>query len=498
MNFVFFFPDEMSAPTVSCDGNQAIKIPNFDRLANEGVKFENCIVQNPVCSPSRCSLMTGWYVHNMGHRSLWHLLRPHEPSLFRYLKNSGYDIKWFGKNDLYSQEYLNEICDDIDEKRNGYQTNPQRKYRIVHGGINSNPYNFENPEYYSFLYEPVKEEHEAGALLEENIVRAIDFLHSWKEGDKPFMLFLPIIMPHPPYNALKQFQDMYDPNQLKTNLVMPEETFGKPSYIELIRKIRRLDQLNPDFFAKIYATYLGMNSYVDFLLGELMNTLEESKLDKNTTLIVSSDHGDWAGNYGLVEKWPNAMDDDLVKVPLLIKAPNKKARGHIVNEQVELFDIMPTILELAGIKAEHTHFAQSLIPQLEGKAGNSDRVVFAEGGYDSHDIRCFEYHPRRNGLLEKTNIYYPKIIQQKDYPESVCRTTMMRTLTHKLIIRTSGENEFYDLVNDPKELTNVYNNSKYFEIIRKMEFQMLNWYVKTSDVVPLDDDNRGFGNNSNF
>jgi arylsulfatase A-like enzyme len=54
--------------------------------------------------------MTGWYVHNQGHRSLWHLLRPHEPSLFRYLKNAGYEIRWYGKNDLYSQEYLNEIC----------------------------------------------------------------------------------------------------------------------------------------------------------------------------------------------------------------------------------------------------------------------------------------------------------------------------------------------------------------------------------------------------
>jgi arylsulfatase A-like enzyme len=491
MNFVFFFPDEMSASSVSCYGNPVAKMPNFDRMAKEGVRFENCIVQNPVCSPSRCSLMTGWYVHNMGHRSLWHLLRPYEPSLFRYLKNAGYDIQWFGKNDLYSQEYLDEICDDIEEKRNGYHSMPSRRHGVVHH-FNPNPYSPEDPEYYSFLYEPIASDGEE-TPLDENIARAIDFLNAWKEGDKPFMLFLPIIMPHPPYNALARFHLMYHPDLVQDAITMPEQTFGKPSYVELIRKMRRLDQLKPEFFAKIHATYLGMNSYVDFLLGELMNTLETTGLSGQTTLIVSSDHGDWAGNYGLVEKWPNAMEDDLVRVPLLFKTPGNAA-GHIINEQVELFDIMPTILELAGIKVGHTHFAQSLLPQLKGKAGDPERVVFAEGGYDSQDVRCYEYHQRGDGLVDQGNIYYPKTMQQKYYPQSVCRATMIRTLTHKLVMRTSGENELYDLVNDPKELINVYHDIKYDGIKQKLESQMLQWYILTADVVPLDEDYRNFGN----
>ncbi len=488
MNFVFFFPDEMSASSVSCYGNPTVKMPNYDRLAEEGVRFENCLVQNPVCSPSRCSLMTGLYVHNMGHRSLWHLLRTHEPSLFRYLKNAGYDIQWFGKNDLYSQEYLDEICGDIEEKRNGYRTRPSRKHGHVHGW--TNPYQLEDPKYYSFLFSPVEDDGEEAALDEE-IARAIDYLNNWKEGDKPFMLFLPIIMPHAPYDALERFHNMYDPALLKDHLVQPEETSGKPSYVELIRKYRRLDQLEPEFMAKVYATYLGMNSYVDFLLGELMNTLDEKRLFKNTTLIASSDHGDWYGNYGLVEKWPNAMDDMLLRVPLLIKTPGNKA-GHVVGEQVELFDIMPTVLELAGIKAGHTHFAQSLVPQLGGEAGDLERYVFAEGGYDNQDERCFEYQPRGNGLLNEKNIYYPKVMQQKEYPQSVCRTTMIRSLTNKLVLRTSGENELYDLVKDMKECNNVYHDKGYSEVRAALEAQMLRWYIRTADTVPLNDDYRSF------
>lgn len=200
MNFVFFFPDEMRASSVSCYGNKTVKMPNFDRLADEGVRFENCFVQNPVCSPSRCSLMTGWYVHTMGHRSLWHLLRPHEPSLFRYLKNSGYDIGWYGKNDLYSTEYLNEICDDIEEKRNGYKSQPSRKTGLVHKG--ENPHKFGDPNYYTFLYAPIAHD-DSEIILDSNIARAIDFIDKRDENSKPFMLFLPLTMPHPPYNALE-------------------------------------------------------------------------------------------------------------------------------------------------------------------------------------------------------------------------------------------------------------------------------------------------------
>ena len=103
MNFIFFFPDEMRASSVSCFGNSVVKMPNYDRLASEGVCFDDCSVQNPVCSPSRCCTMTGLYPHNNGHRTLWHLLRPHESNLFGYLKDAGYDIAWYGKNDLFSQ-----------------------------------------------------------------------------------------------------------------------------------------------------------------------------------------------------------------------------------------------------------------------------------------------------------------------------------------------------------------------------------------------------------
>ena len=490
-NFVFFFPDEMRASSVSCYGNERVKMPNYDRMAQEGVRFDNCIIQNPVCTPSRCSLMTGQYVHNLGHRTLWHLLRPHEPSLFRYLKNAGYDIAWYGKNDLYSQEYLEVICDDRDEKRHGYRWNPSNRTGNVHGW--NNTYDKDDPRYYSFLYDPI-ESQEGDIPMEENVARGIDFLKKRSADDNPFMLYLPISMPHPPYNTLEQFHNMYDPEELLGDIIGAGEKSGKPSFMDLIHKYRNLDKLDLKTFAKIYAVYLGMNSYVDLMLGQILETLDKTGLSENTVVIVSSDHGDWAGNHGLVEKWPNAMDDDMVRVPLLIRSPKNKG-GHVVKEQVELFDIMATVLDLAGIESKHTHFSQSLVPQLLGASGDPARAAFCEGGYDLHEPNCFEGFPRGmdvTNLMDPSNIYYPKALQQQEHPQSVCRTTMIRTLEHKLVKRTSGENELYDLKRDPKELNNLYDDPEFRQLRLELEERMLDWYIRTADTVPLDDDPRGY------
>ena len=116
-------------------------MPNFDRLAAEGVRFDQCHVQHPVCTLSRASLMTGWYPHVSGHRTLWHLLQPHEPSLFRYLKESGYHVVvWLGKNDLYSPDYFPLAVDR-------YEWHLDR-------GRRESPYGQGNPARYSFRCDP--------------------------------------------------------------------------------------------------------------------------------------------------------------------------------------------------------------------------------------------------------------------------------------------------------------------------------------------------------
>merc|ERR1712070_523064 len=128
-------------------------------------------------------------------------------------------------------------------------------------------------------------------------------------------------------------------------------------------------------------------------MGDIMKAIDNNTnapgLKQRTALFMSSDHGDFGGDHHLIEKWPGAMDDVLTHVPFVARMPTAEylpngmvpAKGHVVREQIQVFDIMPTALELAGVTPNRTHFARSLVPQLMGAAGDPDRVVYSEGGY---------------------------------------------------------------------------------------------------------------------
>jgi len=474
MNFVFFFPDEMRAESVSCYGHPLVQMPNYDRLADEGVRFDQCHVQHPVCSPSRCCLMTGWYPHVSGHRTLWHLLRPHEPSLFRYLHQAGYHIEWHGKNDLYSPDSFPLSVD---------------RYASGSGGHSGpNAHRFGDPAYYTFDFEPFPGgPDETGDM--HSVQAGIDFLRARKPHEPPFVLYLPLSMPHPPYAAPQPYHSMYDPTDLPP--LRPPDLAGKPDFHTLIRRYRGLDCLEDGFVERLQATYLGMNTYVDWMLGQLLDTLDETGLAENTCVIVSADHGDWAGDYGLVEKWPSALDDTLTRVPLIIRAPGKAA-GRVVQEPIEIFDVMATMLDLAGVEAQHTHFARTLVPQLNGAPGDAERAVFCEGGYDRHEPRSFEGRWADYDIpRDVTHIYWPKGLEQQEHPDSVCRATMIRTKEFKLVWRTAGQCELYDLRSDPRECCNVYDDPQYAQVQSDLQTRLLEWLVRTSDVVPWDENPRG-------
>jgi choline-sulfatase len=259
----------------------------------------------------------------------------------------------------------------------------------------------------------------------------------------------------------------------------------------LIRESRRLDRAGDGLFRKIQSVYLGMTGYLDYLLGIFLETLEETGYAHETTVFFFSDHGDYAGDYGLVEKWPSACEDVITRVPLIVRAPGCAA-GHSVDEPVELFDVMATTLDLAQVEARHTHFARSLVPQLRGASGDPSRAVFTEGGYGRNEPHCFEGRPERDQFArDERNIYYPKGKVQQEHPESVSRAVAVRTATHKLVFRPAGTCELYDLKSDPRELVNLYHDETLAHVRRDLHDRLLDWHILTSDVTPFDMDPRG-------
>ncbi len=472
-NLILFIPDEMRADALACYGNQVCRTPNLDRLAAEGTRFSQCYVQYPVCGASRCSLLTGWPTSVRGHRSLYYFLRPDEPNLFRYLKQNGYEVFLYGKNDALSAQ----VC---------YQSLTEWNYPPLEKPVTGKgfpwnpPWKIDDPHYYSFLYKEGGDRRETPDY--GHLQMAIRILER-TQTDRPFCIFLPLLFPHPPYRAPEGFHNLYKPADLPP--LRPIGLPRRPSFHAAIRSAYNLNSLPESLFRQIRAVYLGMVSYSDWLLGELLEAVERTGHVKDTAIFVSSDHGDYSGDYGLVEKWPSGLEDVLTHVPMIARVPGG-ARNHVSENMVELFDMMATCLDLAGVEAQHTHFARSLMPQIRGGSGDADRAAFCEGGYNTYEPQCFE------PPMEPGNIYYPKTHLQLTQPQTITRSAMVRTHTHKLILRPGGQSELYAYRQDPQELHNLYGESSAARAQDELMHRLAAWYLNTTGIAPFDKDQRNF------
>jgi len=462
VNLILYFPDEMRADALGCYGNPLVRTPNFDRLAREGTRFENCHAQHPVCGASRCSLLTGWPASVHGHRSLYYFLRPDEPNLFRYLKQAGYDVLWFGKNDaLASQTFPDSVTEWHDSP--GSLLRPATRSvaaagpttMLLPGGADRRTL----PDY---------------LLLQQAIERL-----ERREADRPFCLFLALGEPHPPYRAPEGFDSLYAAADIPQ--LVPPDLPGKPDFHGAIRRAYGLTTVSDRVLRQVRATYYGQVSYSDWLLGELMEALDRTGRTQDTALFVASDHGDYAGDYGLIEKWPSGLESCLTHVPLMARLP-AGAPGMVGRDMVELFDLMPTLLELAGTRATHTHFARSLVPQLHGSPGDPRRAAFSEGGYNVYEPQAFE--PTLGGP------YAPKTDLQNQHPETVARCAAVKTTRHTFIARPGGVSELYDRAVDPRETHNLIDSRAHASLRETLQVRLMNWYINTTGVPPIDKDPR--------
>lgn len=473
MNYVLFYPDEMRAESLSVYGHPLIRTPNYERIAREGTVFEQNYTPNPVCAPSRCALATGWYPHVQGYRTLRYKIDESKPNFFYDLKNAGYRTCLAGKNHCFNQTATRLSFDQV----TAFEENDTRRvYKHVIEKKSIKPY--------SMLYAPLPD-HEADEIPDYQFVEeGIQFIREMKNEEKPFFVFFSLNNPHCPYTVPETYYNLYDPDELPPlrDLSWLE---GKPEMYQLIRTYRKCGGSDEWIARKINAVYLGMITYTDMLLGKVIDVLEELDLYNQTTIILCSDHGDFAGDVGLPEKWPSAMDDMLTRVPLIIRRPGCK-KGHRVTQLTQSFDIFPTICDFEQIQILHDQFGLSLRSQVEGASGDSKRRVYCEGGYDTREPHCFEgtnVEPYIT-LMKPGTDYYPKLMQQQNHPESVCRTVMQRDNRYKLTIRTNGENELYDMKNDRMEYHNLYNDQAYREMVHEKTYEMLTWLIHTSDVVP--------------
>ena len=479
-NILIINPDQMRSDALHHLGNEAAYTPNIDALINDGVSYENAFCQNPVCVPSRCSFMTGQYSHTNGHRTMGYLLRRGEKNLFEEMKNGGYYVWSSGRGDLLAgqdKKWLKICADKIYNKCGGDRPKDEGR-----GDKNS-------ARYFSFYKGEMFSKNSDGIVHDNDFVwtKGLEDFIKNNKGDKPFFAFLGLMNPHPPYRCEKKYLDLIDESKIKMPISPSGKDDKKPSMEVALREELHTDGLTEEEYKKIRKTYLAMCAKVDDYTGRIIKALKDSGQYDNTAIFFFSDHGDFTGDFGLVEKAQNLFPDCLVNVPFIVKPPKGyKTDCGINSNLVELVDFYATAVEFAHITPEHTHFGKSLINSIADKSEAHRKYAFCEGGRLKGESHCTEQVENYFGV--KADEYEPRIsVQQRETGEHT-KAVMIRSRDYKYIMRLYEQDEFYVLKKG--ENINEIDNPEYAQTISQMRDEILNWYFETCDAVPFEQDSR--------
>ena len=482
-NILYVVADQMRSDAQHYLGNPAAHTPNLDALAGEGVAFENAYCQNPVCVPSRCSFLSGLYPHTTGHRTMHFLQREDEPNLLRTMKDAGYEVVWIGRNDVVPGDRPKTAY--CDEYYDGLHPENQRDARIdalahmtregTAGGVRQDF----DPDDYSF-YLGETEPGGYGRVDEGCVAAACAYLERYAAGgrDKPFFVYCALALPHPPYGVSRPWYGTADRDALPPRIGRRAD--GGPAMLaETVRKMDLDPRWSEERWRELRATYLDMVAKFDDLLGRVVATLRATGLIDDTSIFVFSDHGDYTGDYGLVEKVQNCFEDTLTKVPLIIKpAAGISCRPRVTPALAELVDLCATVSAMSGVDLGCVQYGTSLLPVLAGDDVGKD-AVFCEGGRSRGDRPAMEL-----GHDDPRDRYWPRISTQYEEGPAHNRATMIRMGELKYTMRQYERDTLYDLARDPHELANRIDDPAYAADVARLRERLLMWYQETADWAP--------------
>ena len=478
-------PDQWRGDVLGHVGNPAAVTPHLDQsVRTDAVSFRNAFCQNPVCTPSRCSFMSGWYTHVRGHRTMFHMMRQGEPVLLKTLKENGYFVWWGGKNDLVPGQF-------------GYEDYCHVKY-VPDRPLYPNLHRYDgwrgapgSDTYYSFYHGRLEQDDDEEHYYDgdwANVLGAIDLIHN-APTDQPLCIYLPLGYPHPPYAVEDPYYSAIDRSLIPPRVPAPEDWTGMPSLLKGIHEKQRLQGWTEERWTELRATYYGMCARVDHQYGLLLEALREAGLYDDTAVFLFADHGDFTGDYGLVEKTQNTFEDCLSRVPFVIKPPAwAPVQARVSEAMVELVDFSATVEALTGIEPQHTHFGRSLLPVLAGETETHRDAVFCEGGRLHGETHCMELESTRD--QDPVGLYWPRLSQQREEGPQHTKAVMCRSKDYKYVRRLYESDELYDLRADPDELDNRIDDPALAGVLAQLKDRLLTFYLETADVVPHDTDRR--------
>lgn len=457
--------------TIRALGYSHMDTPNLDRLVEEGVTFTNCHITAPSCAPSRASLFTGYYPHTTGiykNGDRW------RHSWIEDLSEAGYYTVNIGK--MHTAPYDTPM---------GFQEryvveNKDRYLAAVPGDeppLPSEKFYFDDWDRALAAKGFIKQQREfyrTWADYEERLGafewelpedthpdmfvgnRATWWLDSMPALGRPLFMEIGFPGPHPPFDPVPRWAEKYTDRTLPMPDVSQEDLDSQPPPLTKLRE-RNTERDHDSVVHQIDAPeearhrqrayYYANVSMIDEKVGDILDAIEANGYH-DAVVIFTSDHGEALGDHGHSQKW--TMYDVITRVPTIVWAPDRFDGERRFDELCQLFDLGPTVLELADVPVPDTMEAESLRPALAGEDWSGRDYVFAEHS--------------RDDVLEDAEFM-----------------TMVRTDRWKLVHFVGGEyGQLFDLNEDPTEERNLWDDPAYQDVKHDLREQILNWRIRSA------------------
>jgi arylsulfatase A-like enzyme len=464
-NILLVFTDQQQQKLLGCYGNTTVQTPCIDALSREGATFENAIVAQPVCTASRASLLTGTYGHTHGCVKNNQVLTEENPTYGEIFREHGYRVGYVGKWHCGNEPIPQRGFEGFYRSMEGtYVAGPLRQQGICttydqwlkdrgrtpeKGGAT-----FSDKEVCFFPEEDCKMAFEAWHV--DEFFRTLD--------ERPFFLTVSITEPHPPY--FSPFDDMYgkDTIDLPANYHVDDgEIAGwsrrtaafRQFYHELGHNIFTGD---PSDVREKMARYFGLISLVDKYVGKVLDLLGSYGHAEDTVVMFTSDHGDMMGSHQIVDK--GMMFEESLKVPFIVRHPGEDFAGKRLTKVINNVDVVPTLLDMAGLPIPDHIQGHSFLPVLRGE----------ENGFPPFGVGEW------NGFLQAMHARQPYFADVLD----ACIRCVV-TDRHKLVLSPGDRPEFYDLEVDPLEQRNTVADPENRETVDLLYDCLREWQKETED-----------------
>ena len=458
-NVIFIMADQMKATASKLYSEIGVNTPNLNRIAKEGVLFNNAVTPHPLCVPARTSIMTSRYPHTTGCRRNETLMPDKEIHVFDIWKENGFTTGLIGKNHCFETKQDISNFDTLIEynhlEKNDNRSSmpwitPQISYKITDNPIDTY----------------------GSSLISE---KANDFIE--ENQGKPFALWVSFPDPHEPYEVPRKYFD-----EVKGTFQFPplrDDEFSDGTAPErniLLHEIMGIDDAPQRNRENLITVYMAMVKFVDDSIGLILDKLKSLGLKEKTIIVFTSDHGDFAGEHNMIVKG-GVFYDCLTRVPLIISAKGLLPENKKIDHPVNTIDIMPTLLKLQGLNIPPS-FQGNLLPVSQNV--KPQKASFSEYGTGGKPFLLKD--------LEKLNkpFGYKTLIECLLDREAEGRRKMVRTRNWKYVFDCMGDkDELYDLKNDTWEHFNLSSKKEYKDKIFEMKSMLLNWMIETEDPDPV-------------